>query len=133
MAMATKAVRPGNLSEEIQKILSSYDDDVNKNLKEISKKVAKKGAQKLNAASKKAVGGSGKYAKGWGVTEESTRVSSTAVIHHKTMPGLPHLLEHGHIAVVNGRRVGQAKSHQHILPIEEELVTEFEKEVLSNL
>ena len=131
--MANIATKPGNLSADIQKILSQYEDDVNKNLKEITKKIAKKGAQKLNAASKKAVGGTGKYAKGWSVTEEETRISKTAVIHHKTMPGLPHLLEHGHIAVVNGKRVGEARPHQHILPIEEELVSEFEKEVLSKL
>ena len=126
--MATKS-----LTAEINKILKDYEDDVIRNVEEISKKIAQKGAKKLSAASKKAVGGTGKYAKGWGVTEEKTRLGSSAVIHHKTMPGLPHLLEHGHIAVVNGQRVGQAQPHQHILPIEEELVSEFEKEVIAKL
>ena len=131
--MASEAVKPGNLSSAVQKILQKYEGDVEQNMGEITKKVAQKGAQRLRSASKQAVGGTGKYAKGWAVTEENTRLSKTAVIHHKTMPGLPHLLEHGHVSVVNGKRVGQAKAHEHILPVERELVEEYEREVLKKL
>ena len=124
--MASEAVKPGNLSSAVQKILQKYEGDVEQNMGEITKKVAQKGARRLRSASKQAVGGTGKYAKGWAVTEENTRLS-------KTMPGLPHLLEHGHVSVVNGKRVGQAKAHEHILPVERELVEEYEREVLKKL
>ena len=127
-------VKADALSEAVEKILDQYAEDVSGNLEEINKKVAQAGVKELRSASASAVGGSGKYAKGWAVTVENERLKKTAVIHHKTMPGLPHLLEHGHITKRNGKRVyPDTPAHPHIADVERNIVELYEREVLSKL
>ena len=123
--MATKTPIE-KLDTSMEKLLQEYANDVTMTTKELATKIAKKGAQTLKQASAQAVGGSGKYAKGWTVTTVETRLSCSNVIHNKT-PGLPHLLEKGH-AKRNGGRVS---GREHIKPVEEEIVEEFD-EVLKN-
>lgn len=132
--MPRRAIKPGNLSAEIQKILSNYDVEVSKNIRQITDAVAKKGAQMLNASSNEKYPGSN-YAKGWGVTDASTRVYTSVVIHHKTAPGLPHLLEYGHALKRGGRTIGKGfvDGREHITPVEQEIVKLYTEEVLSKL
>lgn len=127
--MANKKVRTVDMAAEIEKILQAYGDDVNQNMAAITLSVARATAKDLNSKAAQKVGGTGKYAKGWGVTTDNKRLTKTAVVHHKTMPGLPHLLEHGHIAA-NGRRVGQ---REHIGDVDEEVARLFEEEIVSKL
>ena len=122
-----------NLADVISGILDEYEQDVANNIEDVTRKVANATAVKLRHKSKEAVGGTGKYAKGWGVYNDHKSLVKKSVVHHKSMPGLPHLLEHGHISVVNGKRVGQAKPHPHIEPIEEEAIELYEKEILEKL
>ena len=125
-------VTPDKLGAEIEKILAKYNDEINENIDAIRKKVAQKGAQVLRNESKAKFGGSGDYAKGWTVTEVKHPNYTSAVIHNKHA-GLPHLLEHGHALVRGGRTVGRVQGREHIAPVEEKLVEEFEKEVVSKL
>lgn len=115
-------------SADMQKILAEYKDDVKENLDAITKVVAKKGAQAVRRSSQGAVGGSGKYARGWKSEVEIGRLTTEATIYNKT-PGLPHLLEHGHAKRNGGRVAGRT----HIAPVEEQIVREFEEEVKSKL
>lgn len=127
-------VKAEQLGDAIAKILDQYGEDVRGNLEEINKKVGQAGVKQLRSASASAVGGSGAYAKGWAVTIENERLKKTAVIHHKTMPGLPHLLEHGHITKRNGKRVyPDTPAHPHIEKVENDIVELYEREVLSKL
>jgi hypothetical protein len=73
-----------------------------------------------------------KYASGWTVTPVKYP-HYTSVVIHNTMPGLPHLLEHGHALVRGGRKVGTVDGREHIAPVEEQLVEQYEREVLSAL
>lgn len=113
---------------DVQKILSEYAGSVKENLDEVTKAVAKKGAQMVRRASTGAVGGSGKYARGWTSKVEVGRLGVSGVIYNKT-PGLPHLLEHGHANRGGGRTPGRP----HIAAAEEQIVREFEEEVKSKL
>lgn len=124
--MATK-VTIENLDTAIQGILQEYEDDISANLDEITRKIGKTGVKALNSASKSAFDGK-KYGKSWTSTAEKGRLYTTVTLHSK-MPGLPHLLEHGH-AKVNGGRV---KGRAHIEPVEQKLVTEYEREVKARL
>lgn len=129
--MATKRTPIDKLKTDISKILEEYQDEIADNLSEVTNKVAKKGALALQRESRAKFGGSGKYAKGWKVeTTGKTRrqVSWSSVIYNET-PGLPHLLENGH-ALRNGGRVA---GRPHIEPIEEEIVKEYETEVIIKL
>ena len=128
-----KKVQPKDLTAEVDKILQKYENQVQENLASVTKEISKKGAKQIQANARQAVGGTGQYAKGWTVTDTGKRYAPGATIHHKTMPGLPHLLENGHISVVNGKRVGQAKAHPHIAPVEEKIIEEYQKGVLSKL
>jgi hypothetical protein len=124
--MATK-VTIENLDTAIQGILQEYEDDVSANLDEITRKIGKTGVKALNNASKSNFDGN-KYNKSWTSTAEKGRLYTTVTLHSK-LPGLPHLLEHGH-AKVNGGRV---KGRTHIEPVEQKLVKEYEREVKAKL
>lgn len=120
------------LGIEIGKILEQYGGDVEHNLDEITKKVGQKGRSALRNESKAKFGGTGKYASGWTVTAVK-QPHYTSVVIHNLKPGLPHLLEHGHALVRGGRKVGTVDGREHIAPVEEQLVEQYEREVLSAL
>lgn len=124
-----KRVPIDRLTEEVKKILEDYGEDVQQNLGTIVKKMSQKGASTLRSQSRGTFGGSGAYAKGWTSTAQTGRVSAQGTIYNQDLPGLPHLLEHGHANRNGGRTAGRA----HIAPVEEALVREFETEVKSKL
>ena len=129
--MATK-VTIDNFNKAIEKILDEYGDDVSQNLDTITKRVGQKGAQLLRNESKSSFKGTGKYASGWTSKTEKNRLYTKVIIYNRT-PGLPHLLEHGHALVHGGRKVGEYSGKVHIEPVENKLVTEYEKEVVNKL
>lgn len=114
-----------DLDIQINKILTEFAEEIQTSTNEIALKLAKAGAKQINANAAGTFGGSGKYARSWTVTEEKSRTGNNVTIH-STMPGLPHLLEHGHASRYGGRVSGRA----HIQPVEEELVKKFQKEVI---
>lgn len=113
------------LSAAIHDILAEYGDDVQANLSDAVKQVTKKGAQAVKAAARSTFGGTGEYAAGWTSRAETGRFSAQGVIYNKDVPGLPHLLENGHANRDGGRTPGR----EHIKPVEETIVQEFEAEV----
>lgn len=114
-----------DLDIQINKILTEFAEEIQTSTNEIALKLAKAGAKQINANAAGTFGGAGKYAKSWTVTEEKSRTGNNVTIH-STMPGLPHLLEHGHASRYGGRVSGRA----HIQPVEEELVKKYQKEVI---
>lgn len=127
--MARTKITIDKLESEIDKILTEYADDVKGNLDTIKKKVATKGATALKNESREKFGGSGKYAKGWRSQIVQHPHYTSAVIYNRDLPGLPHLLEHGH-AKKNGGRV---EGRIHIAKVEEEIIKLYEQEVISKL
>lgn len=128
-----------SFAKEVEKILDSYGDEVTRNLDEITQKVGKKGAQLLRNQSSETFPvptssrkSTGKYAKGWTYQVTKNRLYTTVTIYNRT-PGLPHLLENGHVIRNGGRTTGQAKAHVHIEPVEREILTEYEREVVNKL
>lgn len=128
----TVRITPDRLGAEIGKILEEYGDDVEGNLDVITKKVAQKGRSALRNESKANFGGTGKYAQGWMVTPVKYPHYTSVVIHNK-LAGLPHLLEHGHALVLGGRKVGEVSGREHIAPVEDELIRQYENEVIKAL
>ena len=113
------------LSEEIGSILAEYGGEVEAEMEEAVKKVSKAGAKDLRAKSKQTFKGSGAYAKGWASTVETGVHSAQGVIYNKDLPGLPHLLEHGHLNRDGSRTPGR----EHIAVIERQIIEDFTKEV----
>lgn len=113
------------LSAEIADILAEYGQDVETEMEEAVKKVSKAGAKALRSKAKQTFRGSGAYAKGWTSTVETGGHSAQGVIYNKDLPGLPHLLEHGHLNRDGSRTPGRA----HISVIDEQIIQDFTMEV----
>jgi hypothetical protein len=124
-------VRADNLVAELNKILESYGDSVMENMRDAVKAAAQKGAQALNSEASTKFGTvkaqDKKYAGSWKAKTESKGYYSTAVIY-SDKPGLPHLLEYGH-ALKGGGRSGFVPGREHIKPVEDKLVEEFEQAI----
>ena len=120
-------------STELKKILDEYADEVTENVQEVTKKVARKGAQAVKNESlntfKDVHLKKGRYGSGWTSTVETGRLSAQGIIYNKKYPGLPHLLEHGHAMRGGGRVPGKA----HIAPVEKKIVEMYEKEIIHDL
>lgn len=124
-----KRIPIDQLTVEVDKILQKYGDDVKDNLNDIVRDISKKGAKTLKSESSGTFGGSGKYASGWTSQAETGRTSAQGTIYNQRLPGLPHLLEHGHANRGGGRTPGRV----HIAKVEEALIKEFESKVKSKL
>lgn len=116
------------LAQSIDKILNEYEEDIIKDTGKLAKDFAKKGAQALRG-NPGGFGGTGEYSKGWTSRYEDGRLSQQGIIYNKDVPGLPHLLEHGH-ALRNG---GRTKGVSHIAPVEDKISEEFYKAVKNSL
>lgn len=128
--MAKTAI--SKLDDAITKILSEYAGRVDENVSEIAADMGRKGAQALKQKSRETVNGS-EYAKGWKSQTETSRTGTTAIIYNDH-PGLPHLLEYGHVTRNGtGRTFPRTPAHEHIAPVADELTEAFEREVLAKL
>ena len=101
------------------------------NLDTMVQKVCQKGAKAIKDQAASTVNGKD-YQKSWTYQVERNRLYSNGIIYSK-QPGLPHLLEHGHVIRSGGRVTGQARAFPHIAPVAEKLVNEFEREVKNKL
>lgn len=119
----------GHFADDIAEILSEYGEEVQENLDVIVKKVGARGAKAVKAKAKASFTGS-RYAAGWTSKTTADRLGTTAVIYNRSQPGLAHLLEHGHVSRNGtGRTFGDVPGREHIAPVEQELVENFQKEL----
>lgn len=123
--MAASKIPPDKLASEINSILAEYGADIDNEMDNAVKRVAKAGVSALRRVAKQLFGGSGRYAKGWTSTVETGGHSAQGVIYNKDVPGLPHLLEHGHLNRDGSRTPGKP----HIAPVEDEIAQFFTEAV----
>lgn len=122
--MASRKVTMEQLPGAIREILDEYAGEINRFLPEITEEVGKTGVKALRTSAKQKFDGK-KYAVGWRSLTERNRYGATVTIYNGRLPGLPHLLEHGHANRGGGRTEGRV----HIAPVEETLIKDFEKKV----
>ena len=127
-----KKVTIDNLASEVEKYLNEYKGEITENLDEITKKVGRMGVQALKTESRAKFKGKD-YASGWTSKAQNTRLYTTVTIYNGKLPGLPHLLEFGHAIVRGGRTVGEVKGRSHIEPVEKEITSTYEREIISKL
>lgn len=120
-----KKIPIDRLSAEINKILTEYGEQVQQDVDEAAQRVTKAGVKAVKGNAKGSFGGTGKYAAGWTSKFEKGRLSSQGTIYNGTVPGLPHLLEHGHA----NRNGGRTSGREHIGPVEQKIIEDFEKAV----
>lgn len=119
-----RTVTAETFASAIEEILKEYEADAALTMTEAVTKVSKEGA-KLVKANAGIFGGKGKYKSGWSSRVEPGRLSAKGTIYNAKIPGLPHLLEHGHAKRNGGRVDGRV----HIAPVEEQIVKQFETEL----
>ena len=95
-------IEPAQLSAAVQDLLAEYGNEVISANEETVQKVAKEVTRDLKKSG--SFGGTGEFKKSLGNKIEKTRLSVTASVGSKRLPGLTHLLEFGH-AKANGGRV----------------------------
>lgn len=117
-----------NLPDAIQEILDEYEDQTIRNSHMIVKKVAQAGARAINNAAGATFDGK-KYRSSWAVQSQNTRLDASATIYSR-IPGLPHLLEHGHAGRNGGRG---AKGRPHIKPVADKIEKDFERDLMVSL
>lgn len=122
-----KPVPLDRLAGELAAILKDYEGDVTAGTAEAVQKAAKTAQQALRKVSPK--GATGDYARSWRVEIERSPAFTVATVY-STKPGLPHLLEFGHVSKNGtGRTFGDVKAIPHIEPVEKQVVEDFEKAI----
>ena len=120
------------LSESITAILKEYGNDVTDAVKECSKRVTKAGVKAVKASARQSFETSkgSEYVGGWTSRFETGRLSAQGTIYNKKVPGLPHLLEHGHVSRNGtGRTFDTVPGREHIAPVEQQIVKDFERNI----
>lgn len=117
-----------DLESSLKKILEDYKLECTESMKEAVQEAVKVGAKKVKENAKSSFDGK-KYASGWTSRLEEGRLSAQGIIYNGKLPGLPHLLEHGHAKRSGGRVSGRV----HIKPVEEELENVFTRELEARL
>lgn len=123
--MANKRTAIDKLDAAINKILEEYGDNLKDDVTSAVKEVTRKGVTAVKQGARSSFKGTGKYSKGWTSKFEEGRVSAQGTIFNKDVPGLPHLLEHGHAKRNGGRVAGKV----HIGNVEQEIIQKFERAV----
>lgn len=119
-----------SLQEKVMGILDEYAENISEGVAEATKAISKTGVKEMQSASKTTFGGTGRYAKGWKSQVETGRLSSQGIIYNEDLPGLPHLLENGHVSRNGtGRTFGDVKGREHIAPVEEKVVEMYQKTI----
>ena len=132
--MARQKLTADNFTEHVNKILEEYEENIVDNVGEISLKIGKNGAQAIKNDANTTFSDvhlpKGRYGSGWKAEiTEQTRLKTVVTIHNAKYPGLPHLLEYGHLTR-NGKRT---TPRPHIKPVEDQITKEFEAEVVAKL
>lgn len=113
-----KTIKPNDLSDAIQNILSEYGDSANAVIREETAKLGKVAVKELRKKSPRLTGS---YAKGWKSKTFQTRFGAGAVAYNKTDYQLTHLLEHGH----QNRDGSRTAGIKHIAPVNDSIQKKF--------
>lgn len=119
--------KTGSVTAQMQELLEEVNKEVERSAKTNIQTVAKEAAQKLSNTSPKQTG---EYAQGWGVKRMG---ELDVVTYNKTMPGLTHLLENGHVIRNKKGTYGRAPAHKHIKPVEEWAVDELPRRIIEDI
>ncbi|MBR2653342.1 MAG: hypothetical protein IKD59_02195 [Lachnospiraceae bacterium] len=130
-----------NLDDAIADILKQYEGDVVDKTKEITAAVTKEGVQAIKNESLMKFSNvdlpRGRYGSGWTSQLETGRFSAQGIIYNSKYPGLPHLLEHGHIVRTTGKRTPGSKDEvegvEHIAKVEEKITQEYIQKIEAGL
>lgn len=113
------------LASEVQRVLTTFANDVESEVNDIQEEVADDAVKKLKATSPVGNGKwKGHYKNGWGKVKDGGKT----VVRNKKYQ-ITHLLEKGHVVIIAGKSKGFAPAQPHIKPVEEWVQDEFEDRI----
>lgn len=118
-----------NLDVTVAQILNEYKDTCKEKTSKAVRKTANDLRNNLQSSSPKHTG---KYAAGWTTTKTGETLESIEItVHNKAKPGLPHLLEFGHVKCSprTGKVLGVTSAFPHIATAADAACKQLEKEV----
>ena len=124
------------LTIAIKATLEQYGEDVFGIAAEAVKQITKAGVKAVRDSAKEKFNTStpSPYLKGWTSRFEEGRTSAQGTIYNKDVPGLPHLLEFGHVSRNGtGRTFGRVEGRPHIAPVENKLAEELQSRIRREL
>lgn len=124
-------VKIDEIKKNVEEFLENYQEEINEDVKEIANKISKNGVEKVKQKSPDSgIARQNKYKEGWSsATRKKNNYRYLKIIHNKTNPQLPHLLEWSH-ATRNGK---MTNAQPHIREVEQECKAEFEKELTDRI
>jgi hypothetical protein len=121
----TRTVGGADVGKAVVDYLREYTDEVSAAIRREVDDAAND--IKAGVQSGSPVGASGKYAKGWRVKKLDSQGVTTRIVHNAAMPGLVHLLEHGHAKRGGGRVAGRPHVAPAAEPRIEQMVTNIKR------
>ena len=134
-----KVIPTEKLESEIKAILEEYAGEIDNNVALVTQEVARVGVNDLRANARRVLKRKKRYVNGWRYDVFRERLYTYAVIHNSSLPGLPHLLEKGHVTrngtgrIVKKNAKNPTPAHVHIQPIEDIIVRDFESKLKAKL
>ena len=116
-----------SVTAQMTEILNDYSKEVKDVSRKSVKTTSKDTAQRLRDTSAKKTG---EYAQGWGAKRID---EDTYVTYNRTMPGLTHLLEKGHVIVNKKGQFGRVPGDHKIKEAEEWGASELEMRITRGL
>ena len=116
-----------SVAAQMTELLDEVNKDVERSAKKNMQKVARESAQKLRNTSPTK---SGAYARGWGTKRDG---DMDVIVYNRTMPGLAHLLENGHVIRNKKGTYGRTSGRKHIAPVEEWAVDELPRRIIEDI
>ena len=125
--MADTRCSASEFGETLGKVIRQYSDEVIAAMPEAVEKAVKVCKKKLKEG---APYRSGAYKSSFKSKKQKADSSVTSYEIYSTKPGLPHLLEHGHVIKnQHGKVYGVSQAIPHWAPAEEAAAEELEKEI----
>ena len=131
MSSSNVKCTPGNFESVFQELLHKYGDKVVNAMDEVVEPVAKNTVKEIRSAAK----GYGwkKYPSSWTSKKTISRRGFTEVTIYSKTPGLPHLLEKGHVIRNQSGTYGRAPAQPHIEPAEKKAVEDLVRKIEEDL
>lgn len=108
------------IDEQLYNILNEYTEELADEAKDAFKTTAKETASELKSTSEALFHHKAQkhYADGWRYRVKGTGLDLSLTVYNALKPGLTHLLENGHMILIDGVNHGRSKVFKHIEPAE---------------
>ena len=115
------------IENQLMDILNDYKEELGVEVYETFKAVGKETAVELKDKSRQLFHHKSQrhYADGWTSKLSGKGMDTVVTIYNKLKPGLTHLLENGHMILINGINHGRSREFKHIEPAEKQATNEL--------